>query len=396
MRRRDFIRTAGSAALAGVSLSVFSGSVFARSRKDAGGARLPTLDVSGAPFEMGVRIGRRFGPQIRTGMRLRHDWYRALHDYATGEGRANFDGMIRAAKEHTPQCIEEVKGWARGSGIPFEDLMVLNCKSELDSFMRAGCGCPGCTTVVLRDGGRLVLAHNEDGHAAYDDQTFMLRVAPDGEPRFVAMTYPGILSGMAPAVNEHGIALTTNYIPSRKVRPGIPRYFQMRRIMAADSIEEAVRTALHPARAFAFHHIIASLKDGRAISLEVNPDRHEQKEIKGLFFHTNHLLHPSMKDEPQFAGYINKSSIPRYESVQKTLGNVEDLSKIDAGSIITALSNHDGRPYSVCRHPEGDVNGSTLATGLFEYPLRHDMGMRLYKHNPCGERSEIYPVRRDG
>lgn len=384
MERREFLR-----ALAGLGLVV---TTLPRSLAAGGKAGLPVLEVKGSPGHMGLQIGRRFGPLIRKGLERRASWFKELKDYALGEGRANLDGMLAAARKHTPSCIEELEGWSRGSGVSFQDLLVLNCKSELDAFMKAGCGCPGCSTVVLKHGGRLIVVHNEDGDTAYDDLTFVIRARPEGGTRFVAMTYPGILAGMAPGVNEHGVFVTTNYIPSRKVRPGVPRYFQMRRILEARTVDEALAIARHPERAFSYHHIIGSLADGRAVTLEVNPEKIHQQEIKGLFLHTNHLVHPVLKDEPQFEKYMASSSYPRYRTLVKTLGSVKDLASMDLDTIMKAVSEHEGRPTSVCRHPEGEKRGSTLASAVFEYPAKRPWGLRLFQNQPCLGKDRVYSL----
>ena len=52
--------------------------------------------------------------------------------------------------------------------------------------------------------------------------------------------------------------------------------------------------------------------------------------------------------------------------------NVEEIMKL--------LTLHKGRPYSPCRHPEGDVRGATLGTAVFTAPVKN---MTLFHGNPC-------------
>ena len=40
----------------------------------------------------------------------------------------------------------------------------------------------------------------------------------------------------------------------------------------------------------------------------------------------------------------------------------------------------EGRPYSPCRHPEGEVHGVTFGTSVFQLP---EKSMTLYHGNPC-------------
>lgn len=352
------------------------------------------LKLSGSPGEIGFQIGKSWREKIALAMKRRKSWWDKLKAYADGAGRKNMDAMKGAAKEHTPRAVEELKGWAEGSGISYDDLFILNCNNEIEAYQEEEKRPPGdCSTVVLKEGSRLILAHNEDGNAAYDDLMFLADVSPSKSTRFIAVTYPISLPGNAPAFNEHGIVLLTNYIGTREVRAGIPRYFVDRMILESKTLEDAVSTARMKGRSYSFHHIIASLRDKKAFSVEVAPSKDEVHEISGLYLHTNHLLLPTMKDCPQFDKYVNLSSKPRLRSLQKSLGSISDISTITSAQIIDALSSHEGKPYSVCRHPEGEVEGSTLCTALFTVTGNADsdkLSMDLYRNNPCRKRHHVY------
>lgn len=353
------------------------------------------LDVSGSPEQIGLAIGENFGREIKLGLERRKNWFKKLKNYALGQGKTNFEAMLKAASTYTPKAVEEVHGWAKGSGIPFEDLFIINCKSELEAFIEEKSECAGCSTVVLKDRNRLIVAHNEDGHPAYDDLMFVIRVKPENGANFIAFTYPSVIEGNAPALNKHGLVYTTNYIGCREVKPRIPRYFLDRMVLEAKTIDEALKITQHPERSYAYHHIIASLKEKKAFSIEATPSKYEVKEINGLFLHTNHLILETMKNSPQFDKYIKLSSVPRLESLTKSLGSIKDISSITPETIIAALSSHENKPYSVCRHPEGDINGSTLGTALFtasDSKKTQKFTMRLYKNNPCKHKYEKYTL----
>ncbi len=214
----------------------------------------------------------------------------------------------------------------------------------------------------------------------------MLRVKPDRGAAFISCVYPDFIEGNAPSFTADGLVLLTNYIGAREVKAGVPRYIIHRLILESRTLDEALKAAQNPHRAFSYHHIIASLKDNRAFSVETTPSRAEVKEIEGLYLHTNHLVLPSMKEIGQAEKYIRISSMPRLQSLEKNLGSQDDLSEIGADDIIKALSCHEGKPWSVCRHPEEGSPGATLCTALFGSPAgkknRHHT-MTLYKNNPC-------------
>ncbi len=348
-----------------------------RLKSGSGGeAILPRVEVSGTNYEMGYTIGKRFGQNIREGLQRRKKWFSDLKALATGRFAKQFEECTAAAKKHFPQFVEEIRGSADGAGVPFEDLMVINMWAELMA-MKKSRGEDGCSTISLNDGKRIILAHNEDGSAAYKGLMFWLHAKPKDGRSFQCLCYPGFIPGNSPGFNDAGIIQTTNYIPSAEWRVGIPRYILNRAIFDAGTLDEAARIATHPERAYGNHHNLASLKERRILSVEVTPTKHEVYEVQGVYFHTNHLILDSVKDLPQFPG---KSSLTRYHVLAKDLKEWGDASKVEVSDIVRALSSHERKPNSVCRHAAAYTAGATLGTAVFEIPKGT---FRFYKGNPC-------------
>ena len=94
------------------------------------------------------------------------------------------------------------------------------------------------------------LFQNEDGHAAYGDLMFVVKVSPPSGVRFISLVYPGIITGNGPSLNSRGVIQTTNYISSTKSEIGIPRYVIGRAILEANDAKEAVEIATMQPRAY--------------------------------------------------------------------------------------------------------------------------------------------------
>ncbi|MBW2277840.1 MAG: hypothetical protein JRF63_10130, partial [Deltaproteobacteria bacterium] len=107
----------------------------------------------------------------------------------------------------------------------------------------------------------------------------------------------------------------------------------------------------------------------------------------GLFIHTNHLVFDSMKDEVQDAEYVSSSSTTRWDLLSRWKAGVTDPSSLTVDQLLEQLAMHEGKPYSPCRHPEGDVHGFTLGTAVFEAPAG---SFRLYKGQPCQQLFKDY------
>lgn len=377
--RREFLITA-SGALAGVTLCACG---------EDHAARFPLLEASGSPREIGLAIGRRFGEQIREGLRRRHVWFDELRRFMEQDRAARYAPFLAAGREHFPDILEELHGWAEGSGVPFDDLMALNLRAELAAMMHGeAADAPGCSTIALSRGQRHIIAHNEDGNRAYRDLMFLVHVSQPGRPSFLCLTYPGILCGNGPAVNDAGLVLTTNFIASLTVRPGVPRYFLSRAVLNAVSLREAVEVVTHPERSFAFHYNLGSRAEGKILSVETTAEESAFHEVSGLYLHTNHLLLPGISQSPQDAEYVESSSMSRYRVLRAGVQRLSDrVDDIQGAELVKLLSSHESAPYSPCRHPTGEVGGATLGNALF------DLGkgsLQLVFSNPCQGRATPY------
>ncbi|UCF04110.1 MAG: hypothetical protein JSV33_09140 [bacterium] len=349
----------------------------------------PLIDVAGSHYEIGRRIGAAMKESI-TGYFEYSEEYTNSIEYLEGVGKEIIGSMFSHARAAFPHLVEELEGMAKSLEIPLMNLFAFNCRSEIKILKEP----PGCSTIALKNGDRVILVHNEDGNDLNIGRMFLAMVTPPSGMTFLAFVYPGLLPGNGPGLNLNGIVETTNYIQPRRVADGIPRYFISRAILEAESLEEAVSLATMKDRAFPFHHNLVSLGEGRLLSVETAAypeQKHDILEIEGFYVHTNHFLHPAMVgggetgERPYDVPYI--SSTTRMEVLTRAVENGGEPS--DVKGIIELLSLHEGRPYSPCRHPEGDVHGSTLGTAVFQSP---EKSMVLFHGNPCSRLRRKYEI----
>jgi hypothetical protein len=350
----------------------------ARRVEDPPGEVFASVEIEGSHREIGRAMGEQLGAQIRAVLQSEPSFERCL-ETARGPARELVEAFLAAARAHLPNIVEEVEGLAEGLDMPFDDLFAWHCRSELSAAAEP---CPpGCSTVGLKRSEQMILAHNEDGSAAYLDRMLILRARPPSGIAFAALVYPGTIAGNAPGLNARGVAQTTNYISPCEVPPGIPRYLIGRAVFEAESLEQAVGLATMEGRAFPWHHNLASLTEGRLISLETWPGRHHALEVEGTFLHTNHLLHPEMTDLPERRDYLDRSSLPRLRSLERSTEARPPETRED---LLAALTDHSGRPCRVCRHRDDEVPGVTVATAIFESPRPE---MTLIAGPPCSSPS---------
>jgi predicted choloylglycine hydrolase len=336
------------------------------------------LEVSGSYYDIGYAIGKHCGKNIRAVMERRKKWLRHVREIETGPGREFSQAMYDKMEKVFPNYLLELKGMAEGSKIDFRTLWTMSIKSELGAFEKEN---PGCSTIYYKNGDSNWLFHNEDGQDAYRGEMLVLKATPPSDVTFVTLVYPGIIAGVGPSINQHGIIESTNYIGCKKPGSGIPRYFLGRAVLESESLDEAVKIATMEPRAHPWHHNLGSMKTGEYVSVETLPDGTvATRRPEGIYLHTNHTTHPKTKDyKHQDLEYKNSSSISRYnvlsEKIEQSGGKVDK-----PGEILGWLSSHQSKPYSPCRHPQGDINGRTLATAFFDFGRQ---SMKLYKGNPC-------------
>jgi len=336
------------------------------------------FEVTGSYRDIGFQTGRQFKKHITKLIERRSGWHQNLMNILTSRpGQEKSREYIRLTEKHFPHILQEIQGIADGSGIHFNAIWAMCIKSELGALDNEP---KGCSTLFYRDQQRLWLFHNEDGHEAYRDIMFVLKAAPPSGVEYISMVYPGIITGNGPSMNNCGIIQTTNYIGSTESEIGLPRYIIGRAVLEAKALQEALEIATLEPRAYPYHHNIGHLGEKKYVSLETTPLSWQAEEPQANYFHTNHLIFNKTRDfEFEDEQYKNTSSLSRYQVIEKELPQIPFNNPVPE-DCIKILASHTQAPYSPCRHPQGEVTGSTLGTAFFDFK---DKKMRIFRGNPC-------------
>lgn len=322
--------------------------------------------VSGSHFDIGFSIGKKFSSEIHHVLET-YDSLRNLFIpfHHSDIGQDIFDTLIALHNLHYPDYMKEIEGLANGSGCSFEELFILNMRSEYQ-----GLADQGCSTCSLSSDSAAIIAHNEDGLPIFKDKIFVVEVEPIDKPAFTALSYPGFLYSTALGFNRCGICYTTNDIKPQNIKAGIGRHFIARSLFEANSIEEAVIRLTPPNRASGFNYTIGSIKEKRIINLEVAPERYAVREIHGAFFHANQYT--ELKNAPQI---VPNSSKHRTQLAAAALQR-KQLKNPDA--LLEILTDVSDPVYPMYRTAAAPDNLMTLSTAVFDLNLAR---LRLYQGN---------------
>jgi len=298
--------------------------------------------------------GRAYGDAARGRIETILAAYREIFQRTTGETwqQTVVRGapFIARAKAFAPDLVEEIQGIAEGAGRAFEDIFLLNARSEI--LFNPQVLAQECTTIaalpeVTRNGDTL-LAQNWDWYREVLNCQVILKIGPRADkPALVTFTEAGQLAKIG--MNAAGIGLVVNNLTSDQPRVGVPWILLTRRILESSYLAQALGYVLNTDRAHSINFLIG-YADGEAVSLETSPvEEHILWPQNGILTHTNHYLIPgkNFRDLKPLRD-PNPSTYLRCRRAQKGLTSLQD--QIDVPGIQNILKDHLDKPFSVCMH----------------------------------------------
>jgi isopenicillin-N N-acyltransferase-like protein len=317
-----------------------------------------SVSASGSHHEIGKSLGR----ECRDQARRMAERFRALH---TGRSAASplANALSHARKtlpytrEYCPECVEELEGYAEGSGVDFDTVYAVFC--DHDVWQNKGCTDIAVNEQWTRDD-CVYAAHNEDVSPCDFPDVAIVRVRPKGEPGFIGVSYGGIMPTVG--MNAAGISITGNAVVPNDTRIGIPKMMVVRKVLAARGLHEALSLSMPPRRGHSFNNIISDAS-GEIYSMEGSATTFDALYAEeGYIVHANHYLSPRMwgfEDDM----HTRISSIIRYNRARKLFRR--ELGKVDLSTFKQILSDHVGFPESICRHPDPCLDEEEQAMSIF-------------------------------
>ena len=336
----------------------------------------PLIELHGRPFERGHDYGSRAQARIRKGI-SHYSAQLAAMKVGPDEIRTLVHEYLPVIEGFEPSYVEEMHGIARGAEVPFEDIALLNARTEILKLaqrpdLRARLNATqvtydpdGCTgVVVLPDAtreGHLIHAQNWDWKAECAETAVVLRIRRDDGPDILTFTEAGGLARSG--LNNAGIAITANYLESdRDYRQvGVPLALIRRKVLETEHVALAMHTVYTTPKS-ASNNMIVSHRDGVAIDFECAPDETFQVHPeRGLLVHANHWQSPVALGKLKDTGIASTpDSLYRDIRVRDLLS--PQIERITMESVKTALFDDFGTPWSVCRPPRPSLAGNLSAS----------------------------------
>ncbi len=344
--------------------------------------RYREIEVAGAPREMGRRLGEAAREEMRGFTAVALDRVNKTAPVSREEAMGVARESFTYVEGYAPHMLEELRGMAEGSGIPVEELMLLQVRNQLLAKADAGCT---SFAVAAPAGQRAVVGQNWDNDPALNPYTVVLTRRPEGKPALMTITQAGLIAYIG--LNSAGIGLCLNTLPAPSRPLGVPHYFTVRGIFEATNLDDAAQAVRRATRAIPAN-IMMSTPQGPA-DLEVTLDdvRVLRDGGRGTVTHANHCEHPDLLPiNDRFPELIQ--SRPRKMRIERLLGEASRPMALE--NLKNALRDHENYPTSICRHPNDHPTTGYWAT-TFSVLIEPDAGlMHVSRGNPCEHPYETY------
>jgi isopenicillin-N N-acyltransferase like protein len=354
----------------------------------------PILNLTGNAFQRGYAHGVQARHQVAGSVRCYGALFAACGvDWTTAQRRAaRFREIITGCGD----LIDEIEGIADGSGFHVNEILALNCRTELLPPTFLGMDTTGsddakkhnaalgmfdigeCTSFAV-DGTRCAdghtrIAQNWDWIGYQRRNVVILRVKHDQGnpwPDYLTLTEAGILAKIG--VNEHGVGIGLNILRGNNDRKelGMPVHIFQRLALDCKNLDEIV-TLARAMKFCASSNAILGDATGNIASLEYSPDGAAVIESdQGVIAHTNHFCDMELvKHQAPLAQMLTTE--PRLNRANAhitgwpdhvTTINMTTLLRDETGGVMA--NDPHGKYGAICRSPDPSLPPELRVESVF-------------------------------
>ncbi|MDR3510196.1 MAG: C45 family autoproteolytic acyltransferase/hydrolase [Caulobacteraceae bacterium] len=350
----------------------------------------PLFEISGAPFERGRQYGEQAKAYIKKG----------IGHYSAQVSRLGLEagGLHGIIRDYTPiiesfdaNYVEEMRGIARGAEVSFDEIVLLNARTEvlklaarpdLRRQLTGSIEPDGCTAVVVqpkasRDGA-LIHAHNWDWKYESAETSVVLRIRSEDGPDILTFTEAGALGRFG--FNSVGIGITANYLESDRDyrQAGVPLALIRRKVLEQQHLAVAI-SAVYVTAKSGSNNIVVSHASGLVINFECAPDETFLIDPRdGLLVHANHWLSPIALTKFKDVGVASfPCSLYRDRRAREILE--PKIGALTVDDVKGALFDDFGAPWSICRpaRPSAINNLSATVAMIVMAPASGEMEVAM-------------------
>jgi len=226
------------------------------------------VEVSGTPYERGTAYGEAIKDMLPRF--LKKEFYDCWCD---GEKMRGFGGRcLEAMQRWTPKAAEFVRGFSDATGLPPEELAMVQAHEEFVHGVH--CSVVGAGPDETSDG-RVYLGQNWDWRTSMNKFKLLFKQRTERGLRVLTYAFGGLWSCVG--MNSAGITLcwTSAYHPKPELkgeaREGVPTYAIIAEVLEEEKLEDAVELVMSCPNAGWFIFSLASA-EGKLAKIEASPE----------------------------------------------------------------------------------------------------------------------------
>ncbi|BEQ13054.1 C45 family peptidase [Desulfoferula mesophila] len=349
---------------------------------------LPLVELAGTPSEVGRGWGQALAGPMRQGLDQILGVVQMVHGTSRAEALALAMKLWPAATGFDPELEPFVRGQAQGAGMSLEEAWATRCGLELLFFntnLAAMCTTLAATGPATPDG-QTVMGQNIDWFTG--TPLALVRIRRDDGLQQLVLPILGLGEY---TLNSAGLGCCLNGVAPMQpdLRPRIPLAAYLPKAMRQSDPAQARGILEQACRGI----VSVTLGDARGglICVEGTLDEVEVLEPKGgILVHANNYRTPRFQAVDNYQ-MVFPDSPARTARMQQ---RAEELSgRLTHATLGEILSDHQGRPNSICRHPDPAVPPMLQAESLGSFiMLPAQRVMLVAAGNPCTHEYLRYEV----
>ncbi|MHA6261408.1 C45 family autoproteolytic acyltransferase/hydrolase [Sporosarcina sp. CAU 1771] len=344
------------------------------------------LNLSGSPFEIGFGHGEKAKSEVAFSIeayeKLFYNKVGITWDQAKEMGKKHLD----AIEKTNIDLIEEMQGVAKGASVDFEDILVLNARSEIVLTQNKTDGCTSFAIMPPKSE-YTFLGQTWDWTSAQAKSLLMMKIKQQNGPAIQMVTEAGIIGKIG--LNEHGLGVCLNALRSNIMSNKLPIHLGLREVLNSENIEEARSKVINGKLGSSANFLIAQANGtvSKAINLELSPNKFGEKQTENAYlYHTNHYCSKAVIEDVGIENLsTDENSYDRIERIGELIKNsTKNNNVVQEKDIEAWLSDHKNTPSSICIHKEPGTSDYTDIITVFSVIMNlTDKSMYLKEGQPC-------------
>lgn len=337
--------------------------------------------LKGSAYEIGYQHGKNCRDKILVA--IDYSCKSIKKNVSENKRREMTNRFLFPIEKEFPELMEELKGIAEGSGIDYQEILLLNFYEEMEASISKE-----CTAIAFSQSDRgPLLGNNLDLECETPPIRVIETIYPQRGYAFISLRLAGtIWSGGG--LNEKGLALGQASVGNVSDKAdGINRFILGRLVLQnCKDVEEAVNfLAKHKARAKGLNYMLVD-SSGNAAAVERSPtDYGVRRPENVVIYFTNFFLIPKMTQFNSGTEESQENPRERYKNLAKLVGKQKEECTLDFMKKI--LTDHHF-PGAICRHGGRDINCTFYS--LLAVP--DEKRLFISEGNPCKNKPVEYTI----